>query len=128
MPHFSFTKRFKKLQRLQLPGDNTNSVPVTVVDLKILVDQPSLTLFPDDISKELYPLQVHADGNCLAVWASLCAYGDEARHPDIKILLAREKIINQKYYLDTCKKYAMYCEFCVAGMNARKRSDLINIY
>ena len=76
-------------------------------DLSILglgseVDVASASLVPLDFVQVqgLLPIQIVADGNCLARCGSMLAYGTESHHSEIRLRIAIEMIQYRHLYLD----------------------------
>ena len=103
---------------------------LTIADLgKVLIDGASLELLPTDMDiRNLYPVHVAGDGNCLARCASLFAYGNEDRYMDIKTLMTEEMRSNQGYYVITYSRYVMYSPHFAPGMRLQNKGDILKVY
>ena len=77
---------------------------LAVVPLGKSVDSNSLDLVPHGIpmgeERDLYPVQIYGDGNCLPRVASVFAYGDENRHNEMRLRMCHELITSKQRYLD----------------------------
>ena len=76
--------------------------------MKACNDEATMGLLPKDISSDLYPVQVQADGNSLPRYVSLIAYGDQEMYVHMKVRLAAEIIPNKDQYKSVNRQYAAY--------------------
>ena len=103
-----------------LPVDVTH----TVVNLGKSIDRCSMDLLPKDINSDLFPVQIVADGNCLARCASLLGYGTEDKYLHMKVRLANEMISNKEWYLTKYCHFGMYSDKFTGGMTLKSDQDL----
>ena len=106
---------------------NVQMVNKSATGLKKAIDSQALELMPNEI-KDLFPLNVYGDGNCLARCAALYGYGTEEKYADIKLLLGKEMIINEDYYIRNFGRYAMYSIDFEPGMSIHRRSDVKQVF
>ena len=98
--------------------------------------------------KDMYPISVMADGNCLPRVASFLCWGTEKKHVEMRVRIVHESIHNQHLYLDddfldgaraagstgTADAYAQYSDGVVPGTKLSKeltrylfRDEVMNV-
>lgn len=72
---------------------------VSILNSKLKVDSEALKILPGEI-KELYPVVVKGDGNCLPRAASVLVSGNENQHVEMRTGITLELIRNIDLYTD----------------------------
>ena len=104
----------------------------------IYIDYDALKDIPNDLitttHKDLFPVEVHSDGNCLPSCGSVYAFGTPNESEEIRARIVKELVTQEDVYLnneylesglsnktDCCKtslksQYAQYSEYYIPGM------------
>ncbi|XP_052227670.1 uncharacterized protein LOC127842276 [Dreissena polymorpha] len=111
---------------------------VCLYDNKLEVDFESVVDIPNDINlphgvKDLYPVKVRMDGNCLPSCGSVFAYGTPERCNELRSQIVKELTQNENFYLNDTNlqqglgsnhrvrslssQFAQYSEYFIPGMN-----------
>ena len=74
---------------------------LSIMSMKASCDAHALSLMPDDIPlrRDVYPVVVVGDGNCLPRVGSILAFGSEERHAEIRKRIAIELKNHEATYL-----------------------------
>jgi hypothetical protein len=75
---------------------------LSILSLGASVDKHSLQLMPPDYGGLVprFPINVCPDGNCLPRCGSLCTFGTENRHVEIRMRIIHELVLHEDMYLD----------------------------
>lgn len=89
---------------------NPNAQPTGYCEAQL--DYASLSLYPEDAPKDMVPVHIGSDGNCLPRCGSLFMFGTEDGHTEVRVRTQVELACNEDYYLsdDLCNVYLQYCE------------------
>ena len=64
-------------------------------------DLPSLKLYPTDGDRQMVPVKIIGDGNCLYRCASLALWGTEEGHIEVRLRTVIEMCMEENYYMDS---------------------------
>ena len=95
-----------------------------VLDDKLLVDESSIDLYPDDVPNDTnyFPFSVRANGDCLPACGSVFLYGTDVNPEEVRLKIIQELVLHKDSYLNATylsrglenpcrnilKSYAMY--------------------
>lgn len=97
-----------------------------VLDDRLLVDEPSIDLYPDDVPNDTnyFPVSVRANGDCLPACESVFLYGTDVYPEEVRLKIIQELVLHKDSYLNAIylsrglenpcrnilKSYAMYSD------------------
>ena len=105
--------------------DDINIDPhiINVLGLDVEIDTEAAEYMPFDLPEEnLYPLKVHADGNCLPSTASIFRYGNADQVEEMRVRIILELVQNEDLYLkDDFLELRLDAENAILGRSLKKQ-------
>ena len=115
----------------QYSTENVTGKERYIQDDGFIIDDKAFDLYPDDVPtrKDLNPVQVRADGNCLPACGSVFVFGTDTYADEIRAHIIKELALHKELYLskeylskslrkkdkNILKSYAMYSDEYVPG-------------